>query len=209
MVTNPALSAFVAGLGAESVFGQVGIRRMERGFELRHVADRESDPATLRLLGENDLRSLAQFTAGGAFRPLKSAPDLQRGWRATARDEGALGLALNQLYPGAVADWYAAQAPRPPVTSYRQFTERQTGMYRITTRLDDAAAGAVIRACCHINFCLKHRLWTVGGLPPDPAGSKSALVCLEPCTILLEAARKKARLELDERAQPRPGPGDP
>jgi hypothetical protein len=197
MDKNPPLPAFVAGLETESVFGQVWIRRRERGFELRHVADRESDPATLRLLGEDDIRPLAQFTARGAFRPLKSAPDLQRGWRATARDEESLGAALNQLYPGAVADWFAAQAPLPPVTSYREFTGRQTGMYRITTRLDDAAAGAVIQACCHVDLCLKRRLWTVDGLPPDPPAAKSALVCLEPCAILLESARKTARASHD------------
>ncbi len=206
MDKNPALSAFVAGLESEASFGQVWIRRRGRGFELRHVADRECDPAALRLLGENDIRPLAQFTARGAFRPLKSAPNLQRGWQATPRDEETLGAALNQLYPGALADWFAAQAPRPPVTSYREFTGRQTGMYRITTRLDDAAAGAVIRACCHEDFCLKRRLWTVDGLPPDPPGAKSALPCLEPCAILLEFARKTARVGQEERAQP---PGKP
>jgi hypothetical protein len=208
MDNNPALSAFLAGFETESCFGQVWIRRMQRGFELRHVADRESDPATLRLLAGNDIRPLAQFTARGAFRPLKSAPNLQRGWRATPRDEETLGAALNQLYPGAMADWFAAQAPLPPVTSYREFTGRQTGMYRITTRLDDAAAGAVIRACCHKDFCLKRRLWTVDGLPPDPPASKSALPCLEPCAILLEFARRTARAGQDESAQPPSDPAD-
>jgi hypothetical protein len=206
MVENPALAAFVAGLEAESVFGQVWIRRMQRGYELRHVADRQCDAASLRLLEEKDIRPLAQFTAASAFRPLKSAPDLQRGWRAEARDAQALGAALNQLYPGAVADWFAARAASPPVTSYRQFTSRQTGMYRITTRLNDAAAAAVIGACCHKDFCLKRRLWSVEGLPPDAPAEKSALPCLEPCAILLESARKAARAELDKRAQSRPNP---
>jgi hypothetical protein len=199
MEKNPALSAFVAGFETELSFAQVWIRRMARGFELRHVADRECDPAALRLLGENDIRPLALFTVSGAFRPLKSAPNLQRGWRAAPRDEETLGAALNQLYPGAVADWFAAQAPRPPVTSYREFTGRQTGMYRITTHLDDAAAGAVIRACCHKDFCLKRRLWTVDGLPPDAAAAKSAIPCLEPCAILLEFARKTARVAQNEK----------
>jgi hypothetical protein len=208
MHNNPALSAFLAGFETESSFGQVWIRRRERGFELRHVADRECDSAALRLLEENHIRSLAQFTARGAFRPLRSAPNLQRGWRATPRDEPALGAALNQLYPGAVADWFAAQAPLPPVTSYREFTGRQTGMYRITTRLDDAAAGSVIRACCHKDFCLKRRLWSVDGLPPDPPAAKSILPCLEACAILLEFARKMARLEQEESAQPPPDSAD-
>jgi hypothetical protein len=201
MDKNPALSAFAASFDAELFFGQVWIRRMERGFELRHVADRECDSSTLRLLGEKDIRPLAQFTDRGAFRPLRSAPNLQRGWRMTPRDERDLGAALNQLYPGAVADWFAARAPQPPVTSYRDFTGRQTGMYRITARLDDATAAAVIRACCHKEFCLKRRLWSVEGLPPDPASEKSALPCLEPCAILLEFARKMARVEQEEGPQ--------
>jgi hypothetical protein len=208
MDKNPALSAFVAGIETELIFGQVWIRRRERGFELRHVADRECDPAALRLLGENDIRPLAQFTAGGAFRPLKSAPNLQRGWRAAPSDVESLGAALNQLQPGAVADWFAAQTAQPPVTSYREFTARQTGMYRITTLLDDAAAGAVIRACWHKDFCLKRRLWSVEGLAPDAPAAKSAIPCLEPCAILLEFARKMARVGQDESTQAPPVPAE-
>jgi len=208
MAKNPALAAFLASFETESSFGQVWIRRGERGFELRHVADKERDPAGLRLLGLNDIRPLAQFTTKGAFRPLRSAPNLQTGWRATPRDEETMGAMLNQLYPGAVADWLAAQGPRPPVTSYREFTGRPSGTYLLTTKLDDAAAGAVIRACCHKEFCLKRRLWTVGGLPPDSPAEKSALPCLEPCAILLEFARKMARLEPEEKAQPPSSPAD-
>ena len=208
MTKNPALAAFVAAIETELIFGQVRIRRLERGFELGHTADQECDPGELRLIGENDIRLLAQFTASGAFRPLKSAPSLKHGWRISARDEEALGAALNQLYPGAVADWFAAQSSAPPVTSFRDFTSRQTGMYRITALLDDAVAGAVIRACCHKDFCLKRRLWTVDGLAPDAPAAKSLIPCLEPCAILLEFARKMARVGQEEQKEPPPGPGE-
>ncbi|HZM01910.1 MAG TPA: DR2241 family protein [Candidatus Saccharimonadales bacterium] len=187
----------MAALGNEGVFGQVLIRRNGRGFELRHITDGETMASSLSLLGENEWRALAQFTAHGAFRPLKSAPTLRSGWRAVLAGEAALGLALDQLYPGAVADWQAARSPTPPTTGYREFTARQTGMYRITTKLDDTMAGAVIRACCHADFCLKRRLWSVEGLAPDAATGKSAIPCLEPCAILLEFARKIVRVEQD------------
>ena len=72
-------------------------------------------------------------------------------------------------------------------------------MYRITTLLDDILAGAAIRACCHTDYCLKRRLWSVHGLPQDAAPDKSAIPCLEPCAILLEFARKIARVEQDPR----------
>jgi sirohydrochlorin cobaltochelatase len=189
------VAALAAAVQSELPFGQVLIRRGGGGFELRHVADRQSDSAGLRLLGEDEIRPLSQHTSGGVYRPLKAAPNLPSGWRIVAGDDCALGAALDRLYPGAVADWFAARASAPPVTSYRQFTARQTGMFRVTTQLDDAAAGVMIRACCRADSCLKHRLWTVEGLAPDESSEKSVIPCLEPCAILLEFARKTARLQ--------------
>jgi len=202
---NPALTSFLAAFDAETVFGQVLIRRFAHGFELRHVADRGVSAEGLELLTVSSLRALAQFTSAGAFRPLKSAPNLRHGWRVWA-DQCALELALNHLYPGAVADWFAARLNPPPVTSYRQFTARQTGMYRITTMLNDSIAGAAIRACCHADFCLKRRFWSVQGLAPDAPEQKSAIPCLEPCAILLEFARKVARLEQEDKGPIQPPP---
>jgi len=198
---NPDLSAFLAAFDAEIGLGQVLIRRQERGFELRHAADRAAEIQTLQSLDGGELRTWAQSAANGAFRPLKSAPNLRPGWRAVAANGESLGLLLNHLYPGAVADWFAAQSSHPPITSYRDFTARQTGMYRITTMLTDAVAGAAIRACCHADFCLKRRRWSVEGLAPDAPGQKSLIPCLEPCALLLEFARKVARLEQNPAAQ--------
>ena len=194
-VANPALKAFIAQLGDEFLLGQVVIRRTGRGYELHHESDRRRTAGDLRLMAVTELRVLAQYTATGAFRPLKSAPNLQQGWRAVAESDDELETALQSLYPGAVADWFAARTQPPPVTHYREFTDRQTGMYRVTTMLTDVQAAQVTRACCHRRFCLKRRLWTVGELPPDASGEKSLIPCLEPCAILLELARKALRIE--------------
>ena len=196
---NPALETFVTCLIGELVFAQVLICRTAEGFELRHVADRAADAAGLRLLAVNELRALAQTTRAGAFRPLKAAPNLPSGWRVCARNATELETALNQLYPGALADWFAAQNPAPPVTHYREFTNRQSGMYRITALLPDAQAAQVIRAGCAKEFCLKRRWWTVDGLPVDAATEKSLIPCLEPCAVLLEFARKAMRIEQEEK----------
>jgi hypothetical protein len=208
---NPDIAALAAVITTELLFGQVLIRRSGAGFELRHMADRQTEPAALRLLSEDEIRPLTQFDSNGRFRPLKSAPNLRQGWRIAARDERALGAALGSLYPGAVADWFAASSGASPVTSYRQFTARQTGMYRITVKLDDAAAAAVARACCHKDFCLKRRLWTVGGVAcdnPDDPSEKSVIPCLEPCAILLESARKTARQEQRQISAPAKPPSE-
>jgi hypothetical protein len=81
------------------------------------------------------------------------------------------------------------------VTDYRAFTERQTGMYRITTKLSDSDVAGVIRACCAKESCLKRRLWTISGLETDSPETKSIIPCLEPCAMLLESARTAARLK--------------
>jgi 4Fe-4S iron-sulfur cluster binding domain/DR2241 stabilising domain len=195
---SPSLRAFTAQLGDTYLIAQVVVSRRGAGYELRHRSDGDRPAEQLRAVAQNDLRGLAQTTASGAFRPLKSAPNLVTGWRAQAKDDAELGWALNQLYPGAVADWHAAQQPEPPITHFRQFTSRQTGMYRITARLSDAQAAAVIRACCPPRFCLKRRLWTAGTEPSDEPAGKSLIPCLEPCAVFLEFARKIARIEQEK-----------
>jgi len=198
-IRNPALEAFVASIDQELAMAQVVILRRNVGYELCHVEDRHRRPELLRELRPEEVRSLVQFTTAGAFRPLKSAPNLQTGWRVRVDDDAELERVLNQFYPGAIADWFASQSPAPPITHYREFTGRQTGMYRITSMLGDAQVPPVARACCHKRFCLKRRLWTADGLASDSAGEKSLIPCLEPCAVLLEFARKAMRIEQEDK----------
>jgi hypothetical protein len=193
-VANPAIDKLVSSVSEELVFAQVWIKRVPSGFELRHVNDRSAESERLRTVRLAEVRTLAQKTAIGAFRPLRSAPNLQSGWRLTLSNATELDVALRELYPGAVADWFAAQAELPPTTDYRTFTERQTGMYRITTKLTNAEAAQIIRACCPAQFCLKRRLWSVRGLAIDASETKSIIPCLEPCAVLLEFARTAVRI---------------
>jgi hypothetical protein len=197
---NPALKRFLATIGDRLILAQVILRRNGPGCELRQVADEHSPANSLRLLQPAEARELAQFTAAGELRPLKSAPDLQAGWRIVTANSAELEMALDGLYPGAIADWHAAQTAEPPVTHFREFTGRQSGMYRITAMLTDAQAAHVIRTGCAREFCLKRRLWTVHGLPPDAAGEKSLVPCLEPCAVLMEFARTATRVAQAEEA---------
>jgi hypothetical protein len=196
---HPALARFLASFDSETVVGQVLIQHDPGGFELRHVGDRTCPSAELERVGVGQLRTLAQTTAAGAFRPLKSAPNLRSGWRSVAASAAELGVALDSLHPGFLADWLAAQSGAPPLTPYREFTQRQTGMYRITQMLEDAPATAMVATCCDAQFCLKRRWWTVAALAPDAPETKSIIPCLEPCAVLLEFARQAQRLEQEER----------
>jgi hypothetical protein len=185
--------------GAQFAWGEVCVKRAGEGFQLSHAADASAEPTTLKEISGKDLRQRAMYTEEGQFRPLRSAPSLARGWYADLKDAAELELALNEIYPGSLSDWYAAQLSNPPVTGYREFTNRQTGMYRITQLLDDSSAANVIRAGCHRRLCVKRRLWTVTGLAPDSPETKSFIPCLEPCAVLLEFARKATRIEQEEK----------
>ena len=195
-VPNPALDAFISRVAPEIIFAEALVRTVSEGFDVRNVADREA--ASLRPVSASELREIAQFTESKEFRALKSAPTMQRGWCFLARNSSELEFALQCLYPAAVADWFAAQQPDPPVTSYREFAARQTGMYRVTTTLTDKQVAHVARAGCNKRFCLKQRLWTVEGLGTDSNVEKSLIPCLEPCALLLEFARSFARVAQGE-----------
>lgn len=197
--SNPALQAFISSIPPEKVWAQVLIQSANRTFTMRHIADRDIPLDQLRHLSVPDLRKLAMHTEAGQFRPLRSSPDLPRGWTFTCDSPEELWRALQELYPGSIPDWFAATSSNPPITHYRDFTNRQTGMYRITQLLTDDQAANVARAACHSRFCLKHRFWTDPSLAADSPAEKSAIPCLEPCAILLELARKTARIEQEDK----------
>jgi hypothetical protein len=181
-------------------FGQVAVRvaGVAGGFDLRHVLDAGAPGDSLRPVPVAGLRRLALSTLAGAFRPLKSAPTLAVGWRCVAEDDRALELALNALYPGAVADWFAAESTPTPVTDLEPFLARQSGMYAAVAALGAEQSACLVRACCHLTFCLKRRLWRARGLEPEAVGGKSMLCCLEPCALLLEFARTAAAVAAEE-----------
>lgn len=137
------------------------------------------------------------------FRPNRTAPGLRGGWKSAALTEADLATALEGLYPGAIADWYAVQSATATVTSFREFVGRQTGMYRRIAELNDTQAIRIVQAGCESGSCLRRRLWTVSNLPTDGYEEKSAIPCLEPCALLLEFARRAQQLEKDpERSIP-------
>jgi hypothetical protein len=195
---NPALNAFVAEIGSEMLWAELLIERAGNGWMLRNKTDRGTPAESLRILTLATLRRFVLFNKAGHFRPLSGSPDLPAGWVLRCGDDQELWLAMQQIYPGSIADWWAARAETSHVTNYREFTNRQSGMYRITQLPSDQQAADLIRAGCAAAYCLKRRLWSIQGLPADTPGGKSQIPCLEPCSILLEFARKSVRIGQEE-----------
>lgn len=195
MTSPTALDFFLETHGHSAVFMQVHILRVSTEFELRHILDVDVDKDSLEVTEVAELRRIAQHEASGAFRPLRSAPNLRNGWRCLIRTRQELELALHHLYPGALADWFAWQRDAQSAADYRAFAGRQTGMYRINATLSETTLGWVAASQCASRFCLKRRVWTSSGLPAEDSAKKSSIPCLEPCPLLMEFARVAAREE--------------
>jgi sirohydrochlorin cobaltochelatase len=180
-----------------------------QGYSLCHQED----------AGRTDLRAhdspeaaidIARDDEADAYRPLKTAPNLRRGWRLDVPDLKALRLALEGFYPGRLGAFLLWRADRLAPTPLRETLGRQTGMYRVTAKITDAQAEALMgRFCRSDGGCLRTILWRLQTpadpppvtLPPekfDPAhdqtGGQGAggfipLLCQEACNLLVAEAR--------------------
>lgn len=189
--------------------GQVRVTSLEAGYELRHVEDTGVAELTEHHLPE-DARSIARVNEAGAFRPIKTAPDLRRGWRLVLRNVEEVRLALEFFYPACLGMALAWEQGRLEPRSLRGLLGRQTGMYRFANGITDAQAGEIIGRCCETTSkCMRRILFPLDAaqtLPQETAGAKLGdeagqvagmkaipLLCMEACNHIVSAARKVAR----------------
>ena len=194
---NPAVASFIETLHPARTFGQVVVIRREERYEVRHGNDAETPAAQLELLSAKELRGRLSKDLAGRFRPLRSAPDLPAGWRALASSSEDLWHILNAVYPGALGDWHAFRQGKRNAVHFFEFAARQSGMFRVVAKLNGKQAQCVADACCDERLCLKQRLWSAAenreAKPPSNL-AEPGLVCLEPCSLFLELARRSFKL---------------
>jgi len=169
--------------------GQIAIAPVPDGWELRHAEDAGRTDLALHENAEA-ARALASFDAAGKFRPLKTAPTLVRGWRLMLPDTAAVRLALDYFYPAMTGVWLSHRRGELVPVVLRETLARQTGMYRVTQKLTDDEARALIDGFCA--GCLKHRLWEIAAFNPErPSFPENSLplLCHEACNLLVAKAR--------------------
>jgi 4Fe-4S iron-sulfur cluster binding domain/DR2241 stabilising domain len=189
-----------------NALGELEFTESSHGYFLYHWADRNSLPEAEIYHSAADARQIAKFDFSGAYRPLKGAPNLPRGWLIELTSIDALKRALDYFYPGAVSSWLAYQAGAATPVCLRRTLNRQTGMYRVTGQLsEDQARNLVQEACRSDSRCLRTILWGIEEnqspdfLPSsksdptvDQTGQQRAalpFLCLEACNLLVAAAR--------------------
>ena len=165
--------------------GQIAIREMPDGWELRHADDfARGDIA--RHDGAGAARHLANLDDAGAYRPLKTAPNLRHGWRLVLRDVGEVRRALDYFYPAMTGVWLSHLRGELRPVEFRETLGRQTGMYRITQKITDEQARGMVDSFCA--GCLKCRVWD--GQTVRDSAEAIPLVCQEMCNLLVAEARK-------------------
>lgn len=161
------------------------------GFELRHAADAHAAADSLRGVADAPtLERLARRTEAGTHRPLRTAADLPRGWRAHAVTGRALADALVALYGPALTHWHLGERGALPVRTFRATAARQSGLYARLAQVEPVAVEAAIARVCDGCPCLRRRSWTVAAAVAETragAAGTLAVPCPAPCPVLLTA----------------------
>lgn len=198
--SRDAFAAWVEAAPDGRVFGQVILRHEATGgYALRHVDDARADGLEVSE-DPRAAREIARLTEEGDYRPLKSSPNLRRGWDLRVADARALATAVNYLYPAGVAHWHLHREGRLGLTSFRDNAARQSGIYKRVQRLSDGGVMDAASACCEDAVCLKQTLWDVDDKTPlDIDRGDGEIPCPEPCSIFVSFARRVRLFEREER----------
>ncbi len=186
--------------GRGRVFGQVRVTGAgDGGYVLHHVED---DGASDLVVYEDPraAREISKTTEAGEYRPLKSSPNLRRGWELRPSDARELAVAMNLLYPAGIVHWHLHREGRLQITSYRENAARQSGIYKRVQRLSDEGVQDAARACCEDAVCLKKTLWDVDGETPlAMERGEGEIPCPEPCSVFVSFARRVRLFEREKK----------
>jgi sirohydrochlorin cobaltochelatase len=185
-------AAIVSGF---SQIGQVVIEKNPPGFSLHHEADTGREDLEI-FHSPEDALGIARCDDSGDYRPLKTAPNLRRGWELRLDSLAALRLALDGIYPAALGNWRAVLRGEKIAPPLRETLNRQTGMYRITGLLTRDEAARLITSLCRPG-CLRQILWPIESADPAPAPAapecRIPLFCTNPCSHFLGKAREAVK----------------
>ena len=181
-------------------FAQVLIRQADTsGYRLCHIDDAVAEGLKL-YESPRDAREISKLTEDGEYRPLKSSPNLRRGWSLRVANEKELATAMNYLYPSAIVHWHLHREGELEVTHYRQNAARQSGIYKRVQALTDEGVQDAARACCENAVCLKKTLWDVDkDLPLEMERGEGEIPCPEPCSIFVSFARRVRLFEREKK----------
>jgi sirohydrochlorin cobaltochelatase len=198
------------GLAAPFYVGQILIEKREGdGFVLSHHDDASLDQLQ-KYRDAEDAIEIAKYDDNGNYRPLKTAPNLRRGWRLELVTLEELRRALDYFYPGRLAVFAAWKGGNLKTTPLRETLNRQSGMYRVAAKISEPQVNDVVADFCRSDSgCVRTILWkrdrngTIAStkLPEEkfnPGVDQIVavpLLCQEACNLLVAECRKVVKDE--------------
>jgi sirohydrochlorin cobaltochelatase len=202
--------------------GEILILKKNGDFALVHHADGENAAGQEIFTKPEDAREISLYDAAGEYRPLKSAPNLRRGWELRLRTISELHAALDFFYPAMLGLLLSHREGNLKPVHFRETAARQSGMYDVVKKISNAQADALAGDFCKSGGkCIKTILWKLDPGTPltklpvnkfDPqadqlgiggnstlgeAGGRGRqslpLLCSEACNLLVAAAREVVR----------------
>lgn len=176
-------------------FGQLLVRSLDGSYELRHFEDAEAEGLAIHE-DPRAAREISKLTGAGEYRPLKSSPNLRRGWILRVKDDRELAAAMGYFYPAGMVHWYLDREGRLDLTNFRENAARQSGIYGRIRHLSDEGVQNAAKACCEDSVCLKRTLWDVDHetyLEMDRGNGE--IPCPEPCSVFVSFARRVRMFE--------------
>lgn len=175
-------------------------------FEVRHYLDEATAAEELKeYRGGAGAREIGLYAPDGEYRPLKTAPNLKRGWLIRAQNVQELHEVLDGFYPAMLAARLAFAEGRLRVTPLRETLQRQSGMYAVTRKISDKDADELIGEVCNLERgCLKRILWAIAPgvaitsldetkFNPDAGRGVIPMLCAEGCNLLVAKARERVK----------------
>jgi sirohydrochlorin cobaltochelatase len=148
------------GFATPFYLGQILVTKKEgAGFVLTHRDDASLD--RLQAYREaKDAIEIAKYDDAGNYRPLKTAPNLRRGWWLEVATAEELRRALDYFYPGRLAVVAAWKSGYLKTTALRDTLDRQSGMYRVAAKISDPQINDLVADFCRSDSgCLRTILW--------------------------------------------------
>ena len=202
-------------------FGQLSVRKATAdGFVLSNRDDEGREDLQI-FRDSEDAIEIAKYDDAGKYRPLKTAPNLRRGWRLELATVEEMERALDYFYPGRFAVFATWKSGQLKTTPLRQTLDRQSGMYRVAAKISDPQIDDLVANFCRSDGgCLRTILWkrdqkdaiASTKLPKekfDPAWDQARtktrpgsttpatvpLLCQEACNLLIAECRKVVKSE--------------
>src|SRR5437763_9493327 len=141
-------------------FGQLSVRKATTGGSVLSNRDDEGREDLQIFRDSEDAIEIAKYDDVGKYRPLKTAPNLRRGWQLELATVEELERALGYFYPGRLAVFAAWKSGQLKTTPLRETLDRQSGMYRVAENISDPQIDDVVASFCRSDGgCLRTILW--------------------------------------------------